>query len=218
MKSKQKSISILKRMKLSNESYLPIDSIVLEPLKAFAQAHDVPIIKDQGLRFLQQLILIKDAQSVLEIGTAIGYSALGMLAVKPELKIVTVERDPNMQVLARKNFESFGKKASVQLICEDALNYLPDPSQRFDMIFIDAAKAQSQRFFERFERFLHPGGVIVVDNLDFHGLVGSKPSSKNVRRLVEKIEAFIEYVQKREAYDTVIYPIGDGMSVSIKKR
>ncbi len=191
---------------------------VLKPLKAYAKEHRIPIIADEGLRFIQQISKLTEAKNILEIGTAIGYSAIGLAKANESVQITTVERDENMQALALQHFIDYDVFERVKLVKKDALMYTPEGNTVYDLIFIDAAKAQSQRFFERFEPYLRPGGIIITDNLLFHGLVGTEPPSKNVRALTKKIEQFNAYVLNRKDFDTMIYPIGDGMSLSIKKR
>ena len=98
----------------------------------------------------------------------------------------------------------------------DALEYTP--TKKFDLIFIDAAKAQSIKFFERFSPFLNDGGEIIVDNLSFHGLVGSEEKlSRSLRQLVTKIQRYIDWIKNNEEWDTTITDKGDGMSISRRK-
>ncbi len=190
----------------------------LDALKAYAVKHDVPIITDEGLRFLQQLIRLKDVKHVLEVGTAIGYSALAMARVNEQVKITTIERDPHMIEAAKKHFSAHDRAHQITLIEGDALAIeLPEKSL-FDLVFIDGAKAQSIKFFEKYEHHVKSKGIIVTDNLLFHGMVGQKQASRNLNQLLDKIDQFNRYILERDDYDTMIYEVGDGMSLSIKKR
>ncbi len=189
----------------------------LVSLRAVAEKDNVPIITKEGMRFLQQLIMLTNTKSILEIGTAIGYSALAMTSVQSDLSITTIERDPAMIIQAKKHFAAYDTHNQITLIEGDALK-IDYTGPALDMIFIDAAKAQSIKFFERFEQYLNPGGIIVTDNLLFHGLFDETGHSKNVTNLLKKIDDFNQYILTKESYDTAIYQLGDGMSVSIKKR
>ena len=187
----------------------------LVSLSTYAKEHHIPIISVEGAQFLRQVIRLKEVKSVLELGTAIGYSAILMASINQDINITTLERKESLYLLAKNHIESSLYKNQITLVHQDAHEYTPQ--QTFDMIFIDAAKAQNKTFFERFEGYLNPKGVIVVDNLLFHTLVGTNQGSRNVRALTRKIDDFNHYLMTRQDYHSVIYPIGDGMSVSIKK-
>jgi predicted O-methyltransferase YrrM len=189
----------------------------LVSLRAVAEKNDVPIITKEGMRFLQQLITLTNTQTILEIGTAIGYSALAMASVNPQVAITTIERDASMIKQARRHFTKHDEHNQITLIEGDALD-VDYTGQSLDMIFIDAAKAQSIKFFERFEAHLKPGGLIIADNLLFHGLFDEEGHSKNLKHLLKKIDDFNHYILQKDNYDSAIYQLGDGMSVSIKKR
>jgi len=189
---------------------------LLVSLRAFAIKHNVPIITEEGLRFIHQLIQLKQIKRVLEIGTAIGYSALSM-AINDDVYITTIERDPVMIERAKKNFAQSNVAEKITLIERDALDVDEQTIEPVDMIFIDAAKAQSINFFNKYKSILKPQGIIVTDNLLFHGLIEQEDLSKNLSQLVRKIDNFNHFVVEQEDFDTAIYEIGDGMSLSIKK-
>jgi predicted O-methyltransferase YrrM len=182
----------------------------------YAKEKSVPIITYEGIRFLLQIIQLRNVKNVLEIGTAIGYSAIN-IALKTDAFVTSIERNNEMYELAKINIEQANVSNKITLIKGDALEVDETTLGTFDLIFIDAAKAQSIHFFEKYETILNKGGVIVTDNLLFHGLVDHKVESKNLRQLLTKIDRFNKYVVTRSEYDTFIYEIGDGMSVSIKK-
>ena len=173
---------------------------------------------DEGIDFLTTFILKKHVRNVLEIGTAIGYSAIMMALVHPNVKITTIERDEKRYLEAVKNVKAFELEDRITLIYNDAFNVKLD--EEFDLIFIDAAKAQNIKFFEHFERNLKTDGAIITDNLKFHGLVEKEEyeiKSKNLRALVRKIKDYIAYLKSNSRYDTEFFNIGDGISVSTKK-
>lgn len=193
---------------------------LLVSLRRFAEENNVPIITLEGIHFLKQLIQLKRAKNILEIGTAIAYSTIQMAMIDSVETLTTIERDPSMVLNAKSNIKQSKLDHKITLIEDDALNVNLNKGQTFDLIFIDAAKAQSQRFFEKYEPFLSEDGIIVTDNLLFHGMVETPENikSRNLKQLVRKIDAFNHYLMQKEGYDTIIYPIGDGMSVSIKRK
>lgn len=189
----------------------------LVPLKAYAEEHKVPIITEEGRLFLLQLIQISQAKRVLEIGTAIGYNALSM-AINTGCEVVTIERDEKMYEMAINNIEKHGLQDRITVLKGDALELDASRLGSFDLIFIDAAKAQYIKFFEKYEPLLNGGGMIVSDNLVFHGLITQEVESRQLRQLLKKIDRFNHYIKSKEGYDSVVYEIGDGMSVSIKRK
>lgn len=191
---------------------------LIREMKQYAEVNNVPIMMDEGIDFLTTFILKNHVKNVLEIGTAIGYSAIMMALVDPNLKITTIERDEIRYLEALKNVKAFDLENRITLIYNDAFNVKLD--EKFDLIFIDAAKAQNIKFFEMFERNLESCGVIITDNLKFHGLVEKKEEeikSKNLRSLVRKIKDYIDYLKTNEKYNTEFFEVGDGISVSKRK-
>lgn len=191
---------------------------LIREMKQYAEVNNVPIMMDEGIDFLTTFILKNHVKNVLEIGTAIGYSAIMMALVDPNLKVTTIERDEIRYLEALKNVKAFGLENRITLIYNDAFNVKLD--EKFDLIFIDAAKAQNIKFFEMFERNLEYRGVIITDNLKFHGLVDKKEEeikSKNLRALVRKIKDYVDYLKTNEKYNTEFFEVGDGISVSTRK-
>lgn len=191
---------------------------LLDEMKEYALLHHIPIIQDEGLELLIHVIEIAKAKEVLEIGSAIGYSALQMI-YRTGVHVTTIERDPEMIELAKHHFSISGKENHVTLIEGDALTSPDDLFGLYDVIFIDAAKGQYIKFFEKYEKHLAPKGVIFTDNLLFHHMVGQDLVDKNkrTRQLVNKINQFNEWVTKKEEYHTHIYEIGDGIALSYLK-
>ena len=190
----------------------------VKKIKEYAKENNVPIMMDSGIQFLTNFIIKKDIKNVLEIGTAIGYSSIMMALSSPSVKITTIERDEKRYLEALKNIKELNLEDRITLIYNDALNVKIDGE--FDMIFIDAAKAQNIKFFEKFERNLVSSGYIITDNIKFHGLVDKDEKeikSRNVRGIVRKIKAYIEFLKDNVKYDTEFLDIGDGISVSCKK-
>lgn len=201
----------------NNLTFTPLE---LE-LKEYAKEYKVPIILDEGLSFLESIIKIKKPINILEIGTAIGYSAIRMASVCNS-NVYTIERDINMYNKAIENIKKANLEDNIHIIFKDALEAYDDLSNvKFDLIFIDAAKAQYTKFFDIYTKLLNDDGVVVCDNMYFHGLVMDNDNldnySRSVRGLIRKLNDFHNYLLNNNDYQTSIYDIGDGMSVSIKK-
>lgn len=191
---------------------------IIRKIKQYAEDNNVPIMMQEGIDFLTTFILKNHVKNILEIGTAIGYSAIMMALVNPDVRITTIERDEVRYLEALKNVKALGLENQITLIYNDALNVKLE--EKFDLIFIDAAKAQSIKFFERFEKNLSQNGAIITDNLKFHGLVDQNEDeikSKNLKALVRKIRDYINYLKNNEKYITEFFEVGDGISVSMKK-
>ena len=139
----------------------------IKEIKKYALENKVPIMMDDGIDFLTTFIIKNQIKSVLEIGTAIGYSAIMMALSNPYVTITSIERDEVRYLEALKNIKKLNLEDRITLIFKDALDVkLPD---KFDLVFIDAAKSQSIRFFEQFSRNLNKNGFILTDNMDFPG-------------------------------------------------
>lgn len=191
---------------------------ILQEMKSYAKQYHVPIIGDEGLHFLVQTTLLCKAKKVLEIGTAIGYSSIA-LSLKTGVQVTSIERNHELYLEAKKNVEKANLHEKIQLIEADALEIDENSLGEYDLIFIDAAKAQYVKFFEKYQQNLSPSGVIVSDNLLFHGQIEDPQliESRNRRQLISKIDKFNHWVTSKDDFYSVIYPIGDGMAVSIKK-
>lgn len=200
---------------LDNLNKLDFNSLDLE-LREYAKLNNVPIIQDEGLHFLRQVIMLKDAKNILEIGTAIGYSAIQM--AKLGAKIDTIEINETMYNLAIENIKKANLSDKINVYLADALEFDIDKLNKYDVIFIDAAKAQYINFFNKYKVLLKDKGVIVTDNLLFHGLVLEENiESRNLRQLIKKIKNYNTWLLEQTDFDTTIYNIGDGLALSIKK-
>ena len=204
----------------NNISNLKFSSFELE-LKEYAKENNVPIIFDEGLAFLEMIIRLYKPKKILEIGTAIGYSAIRMSQVVGS-EIVTIERNETMYTEAVKNIEIANLSNKIKVVYKDALEAFDDvKDNEFDMIFIDAAKAQYTKFFNLYTPLLADKGIVVCDNMLFHGLVEDEANyenqSRSVRGLIRKLLAFHQSLLENEDYTTSIFDIGDGMSISVKK-
>ena len=160
-----------------------------------------------------------DAKNMLEIGTAIGYSALSFACAKEDLHIDTIERNTEMYKQAVNNVEKLNLKSRVNLIFSDALEIDNTRLGKYDVIFIDAAKAQYQKFFDKYISLLNENGVVLTDNIVFHGCVEEQENlSKNVRSMVKKINNYNHYLNTLEDFNTYYIDSGDGLAITMRKR
>lgn len=195
--------------------------MVIEELKAIALENNIPIMQDAGLDFMVDALKKVNANRLLEVGSAIGYSAIYMASHVEGLCIDTLERDEGRANEARKNIAEFQLNERICLHEADALEY---PLEKlafapYDCLFIDGAKAQYQKFFERYIPLVKEYGLVIVDNLDFHGMIFDIPHihNRNTRALVRKIKRFKDWILGNEDYDATYYPIGDGIVVITRK-
>ena len=178
------------------------------------------LIEPSSIETLKELMTwIKEnkIKSILEIGTAVGYSAIKMASLDKDITIISIERDENRYKEAVKNIKEFNLNNRITLIYDDAFNVQLD--DKFDLIFIDAAKGKNIEFFEKFKNNLYNNGYIITDNLKFHGYVDmelSKIKSRNIRGLVRKIRKYLDFLKTNDEFETNFFDLGDGISVSRK--
>jgi predicted O-methyltransferase YrrM len=193
---------------------------LLQEMEEYALVNNVPIMELIGMETLLQLLRIHNPSVILEVGTAIGYSALRMSYVLPAAKIITIERDEERANKAETYINRAEKSSNVILIKGDALEVedIIKVNGPYDAIFIDAAKGQYQRFFEIYSQYLNENGIIITDNILFRGLVCEDHiENKRIRSLVKKIDAYNEWLMNHPDYDTAILPVGDGIAISKKR-
>lgn len=187
-------------------------------IKEYALINKVPIMVDDSIDFIISKIHQKRVKKVLEIGTAIGYSAIMMALSSPNLTVTSIEKDKDRYLEAVKNIKRFNLEDRITLIYNDALEV--SLKEKYDLILIDAAKSKNLDFFNKFEKNLEPNGIIITDNLSFHGYVEQEPSqikNRNIRALVRKIRNYIDFLDNNLKYKTTFYEIGDGLSVTEKR-
>lgn len=186
----------------------------MDRLEQYAKENNIPIMQKDGILFLKNYIIKNNIKSILEIGSAIGYSAIQMASIDENINIVTIERDEVRYNEAIKNIDNFDLNKQIKIILGDALETNIDG--KFDLIFIDAAKAQYVKFFEKYKTNLAENGVIVSDNLSFHGL--TEPDvvikNRNLRQLVGKIKKYKKFLEDNKEFSTEFFDIGDGIAIS----
>ncbi len=189
----------------------------IKEIKEYAKENNVPIMMDDGIQFLTNFIIKHKIKNVLEIGTAIGYSAIMMALANPDVRVTTIERDHERYLEAVKNIKKLEVEDRITLIYQDALEV--DIRDSYDLVFIDAAKGKDLAFFEKFSKNLEYNGFIITDNINFHGYVAmdeKEIKSKNLRSLVKKIKIYINYLKNNKEFHTDFYDVGDGVSVSTR--
>lgn len=187
-------------------------------IKEYARKENIPIMNDEGIEFLTSFIEKKGAKDILEIGTAIGYSAIMISLVNSNIHVTTIERDETRYLEALKNIKALDLEDRITLIYNDALNV--ELEGEYDIIFIDAAKGKNQEFFNHFEKNLKTDGYIITDNMGFHGYVEMPEDeipSKNIKGIVKKIKDYIYFLENNMQYKTIIYKIGDGIAVTERR-
>lgn len=184
----------------------------LDEIRAKAKEENIPIMQDAGIDFICNYIKDNNIKSVLEIGTAVGYSA--MCFASNGALVTTIERDVERYNKAINNIKLCNLEDMITAINGDALEI--ELTGKYDLIFIDAAKSQYIKFFEKFKNNLNDNGVIISDNLSFHGIVDdiTLTHNRNTRQLVGKIKRYINFLENNEEFNTTFYKIGDGISVS----
>ena len=191
---------------------------IIGEMERYAEANNVPILEKDSIIFINKLINEYNLNKVLEIGTAIGYSAILMSTANENVEVTTIENDDKRYREAVKNVNACGLDKRINIVFNDAMD-VNLAGLNYDLIFIDAAKSQYIKYFEKFKNYLNPGGIIVTDNLKFHGFVNNKDKieSKNVRGIVEHLEEYIDFLNNNDDYTTKYFDVGDGLSVTFKK-
>ncbi len=187
----------------------------ISEIKEYAKRNSIPIVMDKGGEFICQTIRERGCKKILEIGSAIGYSAINFANISPDIYVRTIEIDIDRYSRAVDNIRNCGLEDRIKITNEDALDAKVD--EKFDLIFIDAAKAQYEKFFEKYKHNLSENGVIITDNLFFHGMVENPELTHNYStiKLLRKIRKFVSFLQLNPEFKTTINNIGDGVSLSM---
>jgi len=189
---------------------------LLGEIEKFALANDVPIAQPETMRFIEVLLKSTNAKKVLEIGAAIGYSAIAMAGCGAV--VTTIERDERMLINLKPNIEKAGFCDRITVHEGDALEILPTLSGEFDFIFVDAAKGQYSEFLPHCMRMLKKGGVLFSDNVLYKGMVATDELA--IRRkitIIRRLRKYLDEICSMNDLDTALIPIGDGAAVSYKK-
>jgi predicted O-methyltransferase YrrM len=192
---------------------------LLEEMERFAKETNVPIIRKEMEGFLRTMVEIKQPKRILELGCAIGYSAILMSEYMPkDCKITTIENYDKRIPIATEYINRSVRKADINLIFGDALEEVPKLEKGFDFVFMDAAKAQYINFLPPVLEVMNKGGILIADNVLQEGdLVESKFTVTRRNRTIHKrIREFLYEVKNNEQLTTSVIPIGDGITLSVK--
>ena len=183
---------------------------LIDEIREYGIKNDVPIMSVESIETITKIIKDNNIHSILEIGTAIAYSTICLASIDGINKITSIERDNDRFEIAKSNVKK-SKLENIELIHDDALNTVIN--DMYDLIIIDAAKSQNKRFLDKYKSNLNKNGIIIVDNLDFHGYVGksSEIKSRNLRQMVRKIEKFLDYLNTQEEFSVEYLEVGDRM-------
>lgn len=196
------------------------NSEILETIEKEALAASVPIIRREMQSFLKTLLLIKKPMRILEIGTAVGFSALLMSEYAPQgCRITTVENYEKRIPIARANFRRAGKEEQITLMEGDAAEVLKTLAGPFDLIFMDAAKGQYIHYLPEALRLLPEDGVLVSDNVMQDGdVIESRFAVERRNRTIHaRMRDYLYELKHNDAIVTSIIPLGDGVAVSVKQ-
>lgn len=198
---------------------LPGGKGILGELEKYAFEHCTPIIQKEVRCFIDALVESAKPTRILEIGTAIGYSAIFFAQRLPKNgEIITLERDNDYISRARENFIRSGVGHKITLIEGDAEESVKNITGKFDFIFIDANKSKYKYYFDELLPHLNEGGMIVCDNILYKGYITSgEYLSAKQRTIVNALREFLPYISNHPDVVTSVIPIGDGVTVSVKK-
>ncbi len=177
-----------------------------------------PTILTDGLTELLLMLSIKNPKTLLELGTSTGCSSIAMLKSLKDLKIVTVEKIPEIQAQAIENFKKFGVEGRVESLLGDSIEVVKNLTQKFDFIFLDCNKSAYVKLFPMLKNLLNDGGVIFADNVLFRGYVsGENETPKQYKSLVRNLNDYNQLVANDKDMLTCFFDVGDGIAVSYKK-
>ena len=191
----------------------------LKKLEDYAHKNHIPIIHPEVAQFLKVLIKIKKPKEILEVGTAIGYSAIVMAeAMGSYGKITTIEKRKDMINLAQSNFTECDLIERINVIHGDANDVLSKLQGNFDLIFLDAAKSKYMDFLPYCIDNLTPGGVIISDNVLYKGMIANNDLVvRRQKTIVRRMREYLDYICNNEIFESSIIPIGDGVALTYKR-
>ena len=212
------------RIRTFVKSYIKNDDSSLTELYSDAVRRGVPVIREDTADYLKVLIAQVKPKRILEIGTAVGYSSLFMAEVTAgKAEIDTIELDDRTADEAEENFRRYGRENVINLKRGDAAEVLKEMevegTYSYDLVFIDAAKSQYKVYFSHVINMVHPGSVIVTDNILESGLVLESHFlvEKRDRTIHDKLREYIYMIKNDERLETAILSVGDGIAVSVVK-
>lgn len=200
-------------------SLIPRSDENLERLEKFAEDNGVPIAQKETIKFLEFMVSMKKPVRILELGTAIGYSAIVMYnAANTNPHITTIERDEEMIKYASNNIREFNLEEKIIIKQGDCLEILENLSEPYDLIFMDAGKGHYNHFLPHCLRLLKEDGIIIADNVLFRGMVASNELVKRRKiTIVKRMRTYLELVSQDNELITSVIPMGDGIAVTKRR-
>lgn len=193
----------------------------LEEMKVYAKENYVPILQDSSLELIETILEIKKPDSILEIGTAIGYSALHFAKhLRDNGKIDTVEINDETAKIAIENIAECKMQDVITVHLSDGeqkMNEFVEQKRDFDVVFIDAAKGQYMKYLDLALKLTHPGSVIIADNVLFKGRVLGGYNEHKHRTAVTRLREYITAIKENSKLDSVVLDVGDGVAISVVK-
>ena len=186
----------------------------LEKIKEHARKEYVPIVMDDTLEKIREILEEEKPKRILEIGTAVGYSASRFIQYAPEAVVDTIELNEQMFKVATENIKKIGIESQVNILFGNAVDILPTLSGEYDIIFIDANKGKYPIFLQEGIRLVKNEGIILADNILYKGYVMSDYNKHKQRTAVRHLREYIQMAQEDEHLETQILEIGDGLAIS----
>ncbi len=191
-------------------------SKLIKEIEEYGIKNNVPIMSEDTIETIKNIITVNEFHTILEVGTAIGYSTICFASTPGVTNITSIERDPIRSAIAVNNVKESELK-NITLRHTDALEI--ELHDKYDLIIIDAAKSQNMKFFNKFKENLNEDGIIIIDNLSFHGYVNQEEriKSRNLRQMVNKIRKFIDFLNNNEEFTVKYIEVGDTLGVCKRK-
>lgn len=195
-----------------------MDKAIVEEIKNKALEEHIPIIMDDTLEIIANILKTNKPKRILEIGTAVGYSAICFSEYLEKDGIIdTIERDDERIKQANDNIKRLGLENQIHIHGGDAVEILPTLTEKYDVIFIDAAKGKYPFFLKESDRLLNPQGIIFADNILYKGYVMSDYNKHKQRTAVRNLREYIKEVTENPNYETEILEVGDGLAISKRR-
>ena len=186
--------------------------------RADALARGIPVADDETLNFLLLTLRIAKPTRILEIGTAVGLSAVSMLYECPSARLTTIELEEERYIKAKKNFADFGVADRVNAHLGDAGEILAMMDGEFDFVFLDGPKAQYEKYLFDLKRLMKEGAILFADDVLLYGWVsGEEPTPQKRHSIVDKIRSYLEVVTADKDFITSVLNVGDGVALSVYK-
>jgi len=190
----------------------------LTRLEKQAKDEYIPVIQPEVVQLIRVLFKMSDVKTVLEVGTAIGYSAIIFGGAAGDGgKVVTIELKPEMVKSALDNIKEAGMQDKIEVLQGDAIDVLDNIEEKFDCIFLDGAKGQYVKFLPKCIKLLKSGGILISDNILYRGTVAQQGFiPRKHRTIIRNLKEYLETISNHKQLETTILPIGDGVAVSYK--